>query len=191
MKIDLTYPLSRKQLDAFITMIQAKGVSPFGHFGTHFDVQDKQFPLDYTESTGAIFDTSTIFGQDITVDDIDTSLIQPGSFVLIRTSMIERVAYGSDTYFTDHPQLEWPLIEKIVAAKPHMIGLDMAGIRRGTNHATADQYCADREVFIVENLVNLHAVVIAARSQPEFLVHTYPLNLEGFSGLPSRVIAEF
>lgn len=191
MKIDLTYRLCRKQLDTFITMMKTEGVSRFGHFGTHFDIQDKQFPLDYTERAGIIFDVGDVFGRDISVDDIDTSLIGPGSFVLIRTSMIERVPYGSDAYFTDHPQLEQQLIEQIVAASPSMIGLDMAGIRRGAQHAAADQFCADHDTFIVENLVNLDAVVLAARSNQSFLVHTYPLSLDGFSGLPSRVIAEF
>lgn len=191
MKIDLTYRLCRKQLDAFITMRGTEGVSRFGHFGTHFDIQDKQFPLDYTERAGIVFDVGEAFGRDITVNDIDASLIEPSSFVLIRTSMIERVPYGSDAYFTDHPQLEQRLIERIVAAGPSMIGLDMAGIRRGAQHAVADRFCADHDTFIVENLVNLDAVVAAARSNRSFLVHTYPLNLEGFSGLPSRVVAEF
>ena len=42
-----------------------------GHFGTHFDVMGKEFPLDYTESNGIIFDVSDINNRDIEVDDIE------------------------------------------------------------------------------------------------------------------------
>ena len=31
-----------------------------GHLGTHFDVMDKEFPLEYTRRQGVVFDVSAI-----------------------------------------------------------------------------------------------------------------------------------
>ncbi len=30
------------------------------HYGTHFDVMDKEFPLDYSELDGVVFDVSAV-----------------------------------------------------------------------------------------------------------------------------------
>ena len=42
-----------------------------GHLGTHFDVMDKEFPLEYTERKGVVFDVSKVKDRDIDVRDID------------------------------------------------------------------------------------------------------------------------
>lgn len=52
-----------------------------------------------------------------------------------------------------------------------------------------DQYCADRDVFVIENLCNLNKVLNQKRSA-EFTVNTYPINFADMSGLPCRVVAE-
>lgn len=70
-----------------------------------------------------------------------------------------------------------------------MIGIDFAGIRKPAEHHRADQYCADHGVFVIENLANLETLLAAAKGQT-FIVHTYPVNYEGLTGLPCRVVAE-
>ena len=42
-----------------------------GHLGTHFDIMDKEFPLEYTERRGIVFDVSGVAGRDIGIADID------------------------------------------------------------------------------------------------------------------------
>lgn len=56
-------------------------------------------------------------------------------------------------------------------------------------HPQADQYCAANNIFAVENLANLDILPKEAKTR-DFTVHTYPVNYEGLSGLPCRVVAE-
>lgn len=190
MKIDLTYQLSKELMDDFAKSASEKALSKFGHFGTHFDIQDKVFPLEYCERNGIAFDVSYVCNRDIEASDIDMNLISEGDFVLFHTGMIERAPYGSKEYFTQHPQLSQNMIEVLISKKASLIGLDMAGVRRGEEHALADQLCADHGTYIIENLVNLKSICNIPGEKPKLLVHTYPLNLSGYTGIPARVIVD-
>ena len=68
-----------------------------------------------------------------------------------------------------------------------IIGADLAGIRRGKEHIPADQRCADRGVFVIENLCGLDALLFV--SGP-ITIHTYPARYTHMTGLPCRVVAE-
>lgn len=184
MKIDITLQITPKMLrDAQGNEKKAL----VGHLGTHFDVMDKAFPLDYTERKGVVFDVSGIKDRDIDVSDIDPSKIEPNMFVAFYTGFIEKEGYGTRKYFTDHPQLSHELIETLLKKKISIIGVDFAGLRRGKEHTLTDQRCADREIFVVENLCNLKYLLEKAGA---LLMHTYPMNYDGVSGLPCRVVAE-
>ena len=53
-----------------------------GHIGTHFDVENDVFPIDYCRRNGWIFDVSSIpLAQEITSNDIDLSKVRPGMFI--------------------------------------------------------------------------------------------------------------
>ena len=52
-----------------------------GHLGTHFDVMDKDFPLEYTRREGIVFDVSSIRGRDIEIDDINIDKVCKNQFV--------------------------------------------------------------------------------------------------------------
>ena len=158
-----------------------------GHLGTHFDVMNKEFSLDYTRRSGIVFDVSHVIGRDIAVSDIDIRMVSQGMFAAFYTGFIEEVGYGGQKYFGEHPQLSDELIDALIDKGVSLIGLDFAGVRRGKAHTPKDQYCADRGVFIIENLCNLKAVVEAGG---QFTAHTYPVNYVGMTGLPCRVIAE-
>ena len=158
-----------------------------GHLGTHFDVMNKEFPLDYTRRKGIVFDVRHVSGRDIEAADVDLSRVEADMFVAFCTGYSGREEYGSRVYFSQHPQLSHALIDALLHRGISIIGIDFSGVRRGAEHTPKDQYCADRRVFIVENLVNLEAILDAGGV---FTAHTYPMNYAGMSGLPCRVIAE-
>lgn len=157
-----------------------------GHLGTHFDVMNKEFPLEYTERNGIVFDVSNVTNRDIDLSDIDLDLIKQDMFVAFYTGFIEKEGYGGHTYFTEHPQLSNELIEALLDNGVSIIGVDFVGVRRGKEHTPKDQYCADKGVFIIENLCNLKSVLNYGGS---FTACTYPMNYAEMTGLPCRVIA--
>lgn len=159
-----------------------------GHLGTHFDVMNKEFPLEYTERKGIVFDVSTIENRDIEASDIDFNQVEKDMFVCFYSGFIEKEGYGSQIYFAYHPQLSNDLIEKLIASKVSIIGIDFAGVRRGKEHTPTDQHCADNGVFIIENLCNLKFLRDNAKS---FIACTYPMNYADMTGLPCRVIAKY
>lgn len=158
-----------------------------GHLGTHFDVMNKEFPLEYTRRKGIVFDVSDITDRDIDVCNVDLSQVGADMFVAFYTGFIEEEGYGSKVYFTEHPQLSDELIDALLEKGVSIIGVDFAGVRRGKEHTPKDQYCADRGVFIIENLCNLKTI---ADKDGACIVNTYPMNYAEMTGLPCRVVAE-
>ena len=158
-----------------------------GHLGTHFDVMDKIFPLNYINRKAVVFDVTDIKGRDIDVDDIDFDLIEPGMFVAFNSGFMKQAPYGTAAYHHEHPQLSKQLIEALIEEEISIIGIDFAGVRRGSEHTQYDQYCADGGVFIVENLCDLNGL----SEVKDLVIHTYPMRYEGVTGLPCRVIAEY
>ncbi len=186
MYIDITLKVSPQM----ISDAQGNEKNAFtGHLGTHFDVMNKEFPLAYLERPGIVFDVSSVTGAEITVTDIDLALVQPDMFVAFHTGFIESVGYGSERYIHKHPQLANSLIDALLDRRISIIAVDFAGIRRGDEHTPKDQYCADRGVFIVENVCNLKEV-LAGQPYRLFTANTYPVNFAGFTGLPCRVVAK-
>jgi len=184
MLIDLTLPITPELLKSSQNNANK---ALFGHIGTHFDVMDKTFPLEYTRRKGIVFDVSAVKERDIDLSDIDLNNLTENLFVAFYTGFIEQVGYGGEGYFSKHPQLSNRLIDALVAKKISLIGLDFAGIRRPGEHIPKDRFCADNGVFVIENLCNLKTLVDAGGS---FTAHTYPLNCTGITGLPCRVVAE-
>lgn len=183
MRIDITLPITVEMLN------EAKentNKALEGHLGTHFDVMDKVFPLDYTRRDAVAFDVSGVSQRDINVTDIDISLVKKDMFVLFYTGFINREPYGTRRYYKEHPQLSQELIDRLIQIGVSIIGLDFAGVRRGAEHIPADQRCADNNVFVIENLCNLEQLI----GESKVVINTYPLSCVGISGLPCRVIAE-
>ncbi len=157
-----------------------------GHLGTHFDVMNKEFPLEYTERAGVVFDVRAAGTErEIGVDDVDWTRVKVGMFVAFYSGYIEREPYGSKTYFTEHPYLSMALIDRLLDVGVSIIGVDFAGVRRGKEHPPTDQKCAERGTFVIENLCNLGTLVPEAA----FTACTYPMSYADMSGLPCRVIA--
>ena len=154
-----------------------------GHMGTHFDVMDKVFPLEYVRRAGICFDVRGI--EEVGLCDIDLDKVEKDMFVAFYTGFIEEEDYGTNRYFKEHPQLSFELIDQLVAKKISIIALDCSGVRRGSEHTPTDQKCAEKGVFVIENMVNLGQLCDKA-----FIAHTYPMNYAEMTGLPCRVVAE-
>ena len=184
MKIDITLEISQKMLQC---AKESDNKALEGHLGTHFDVMDKVFPLEYTERKAIVFDVSQVKDRDIDMTDIDFEKIEPKMFVAFYSGFIESEEYGTHRYFKEHPQLSNELINALVEKGISIVGLDFAGIRRGKEHTPTDQVCADKGVFIIENLCNLKKVL---EQGSEFIAHTYPMPFAELTGLPCRIIAE-
>ena len=120
---------------------------------------------------------------------MESSAIGKDDFVMFHTGFLKEVGYGTPDYFKSHPQLSLELIEFLIDKRVSLIGIDAAGVRRGDEHTKTDQFCSDNGVFIVENLDNLKFLLEKAGND-HFDVYTFPINFEGLSGLPCRVIAE-
>lgn len=193
MKINLSVPITEEIFNTLLKLGSSKEIPPvaqFGHVGTHFDVMDKRFDLSNTERPGKVFDVRQISGNEVKMSDIDLTQIQTGDFVMFHTGYLNAKQYGTSEYFKNHPQLSNKLITYLVEQKVSMIGIDTAGIRQPAEHPQIDRYCADHDVFVIENLTNLDLLLKETKNR-DFIVHTYPVNYEGLSGLPCRVVAEF
>lgn len=186
MLIDLSVLVNEEQVRS---LTENGGIPSFGHLGTHFDVMDKVFPLEFVRRQAVVFDVSNLFDRDITSSDIDLEQVEAGMFVLFCTGYIELQGYGTKAYSDRHPQLSKELIDELLKKSISMIGVDFAGVRRGKEHTLTDQYCADHGVFIVENICNL-AQLLKNEKAKRCIIHTYPVNFAGWSGLPCRVVAE-
>lgn len=187
MLVDITLEVTPK-MRADAQNNEKKALS--GHLGTHFDVMDQVFPLEYTQRQGVVFDVRHVgIERDISETDIDLSLVGRDMFVAFCAGTIENVGYGSRVYFTRHPQLSTALISTLLEKGVSIIGIDFAGVRRGAEHTPTDALCARQGTFVVENLVNLQAVLRGA-AHALFTAHTYPMRYAAMSGLPCRVVAD-
>ena len=61
-----------------------------GHLGTHFDVMNKEFPLEYTRRKGIVFDVSGVKDRDIDIDDVNLDDVESKMFVAFYTGFIEK-----------------------------------------------------------------------------------------------------
>ena len=184
MLVDLTLKISPKMVkDAQGNERQAL----VGHLGTHFDVMNKEFPLEYTKRKGLVFDVRHVEGRDVEIGDIDMSRLEKDMFVMFCTGYISKVEYGTPKYYSEHPQLSFELMEELLKAGVSMIGVDCSGVRRGAEHIPADQHCADQNVFVIENIWNLETICEAGGN---CVVNTYPMNYAEMTGLPCRIVAE-
>jgi len=191
MKFDLSFKLEKKVLDEVLASIGQVNadLEKSGHVGTHYDAMNKEFSIENIITKGRVFDISHIKTGEVTVEDLDLSDVEKNDFVLFYSGILKKHSYGTKEYFSTYIELSDELINYLVDKGVSFIGIDMAGAKKPADHPRIDQYCADRGVFIIENLDNLDLLLKEA-SDKSFTVYTFPVNLSGFSGLPCRVIAE-
>ena len=191
MKIDLSYKVDKKLLEALglATKEIASDIDKTGHVGTHFDVMGREYSVDNIITQGRIYDISHIKASEVRTEDLDLTSVKEKDFVIFHTGILKRFGYGTKEYFSNYTELSDELIDYLLSKKISYIGVDMGGVKGPKDHPRIDQYCADRGVFIIENLNNLELLLEKADNKP-FKVYNFPVNFDGFSGRPCRVVAE-
>ncbi|WP_315167868.1 cyclase family protein [Metaclostridioides mangenotii] len=187
MIIDLTTKIE-KDSDAMKWIeTQENKLRAAGHVGTHLDTYCKSdIPIEYFKSSGVLIDVSEICcDREVEPKDLEGTNILENSFVVFRTSHIDKFEYGTKDYFNNHPQLSHKLIDFLLDKKINFIGIDCSGIRRGQEHQPADRLCESKGVYVIENLSNLQKI----GSDP-FTVYTMWLDDSDLTGLRCRVIVE-
>jgi kynurenine formamidase len=159
-----------------------------GHVGTHFDVMDKEFPLDSFKTTGKLVDISHVRGREVDVDDLSKTPIEAGDTVILHTGYMEEFGYENRLYWKRSAELSDAAVSYLISKRIRLIAVDAAGAQKPTKHQSVDKQCADNGIFIVENLANVKALI--AYAQESFTVYTAPLKRSGLTGLPCRVIVE-
>jgi kynurenine formamidase len=186
MLIDLSLPIDAKKLPseaAYKTFIDA------GHAGTHFDVVNKTFPLESFKTRGKVIDVSHIRNREVEVEDLGSISIEADDFVIFHTGYIDQFGYSTKPYMTRSAELSDRTVDYLLERKVRLIGVDAVGVQKFSKHAAVDQRCADRGVFIVENLNNVGKLL--EHSPNPFVVYTAPVPRTDLTGLPCRVLAEF
>ena len=118
----------------------------------------------------------------IDINDINLGIVRENMFVAFYTGFMDKVSYGTKKYFKEHPQLSHELIDALLDKHISMIGIDCAGVKQGKEHTPTDQYCADRNVFIIENLLD------RLEYPNTCVMNTYPTNFNDMTGLPCSVV---
>ena len=186
MLIDLTLPLSVAEISGGEDYVRK--IVDAGHAGTHFDVMDKDFPLDSFRTNGKVVDISHIRDREVEIADIDGVDIGDGDTLIFYSGWVDEIGYDTrHDYVYKSAELSDALVEHVVAKGVKLIGVDAAGVQKPKKHAAVDQYCADRGVFIIENLNNVKTLL--GLDKP-FTVYTAPLSRTDLTGLPCRVLAE-
>lgn len=192
MLIDLTLPIDEQDKNnPFFHQKDGLNVARLGHLGTHLDImQVPNLDINRFIGTAKIIHVENIFQRQIEPADFKNKVaIQKGDFVIFKTGWLQEY-YQSDFYVTGHPKAGHPeLSDKtltyLIQQEVNFIGIDAAGVKRREGHRQADSYCADHNVFVIENIINLETV-----KQDIFKYYCFPLHLKNSSGLPVRLIAE-
>lgn len=160
-----------------------------GHVGTHMDIMDTTGPsIDRFISKVHFIDVSDIFEQDITIEEakLEEVLIEPGDSVLFKTNWSEKM-FETPEYFKKHPHLSYELVDYLLQKQVNFIGIDAPGIRRGKEHHAIDVHCANHNVFIVENLVNLRLIDTTVA----LTLYCFPLKFSKNTGVICRVMVAY
>jgi kynurenine formamidase len=186
MLIDLSLPLSVAEISGGEDYVRK--IVDAGHAGTHFDVMDKVFPLESFRTSGKVVDISHIRDREVEIHDMDGVELEKGDIIIFYSGWVDEIGYDTrHDYVYKSAELSDAVIEYVVAKGVKLIGVDAAGAQKPKKHAAVDQYCADRGVFIIENLNNVKQLL--ALEKP-FTVYTAPISRTDLTGLPCRVLAE-
>jgi kynurenine formamidase len=180
--IDLTVTIDRTGVT------EPQPFNKVGHLGTHFDVMEKAFPLEYVRSVGRLVDISATRERELSVSDIRVP-IERDEFIIFRTDYAIDIGYGGPDYNSKSANLSDEVVTYLLDRRIRLIGVDAASIQKPAKHFQVDHRCAAQNVFIVENLCHLDKLADVVGEQT-FTIYCAPLNFRGLTGLPCRVVAE-
>jgi kynurenine formamidase len=131
---------------------------------------------------GVKFDVSHVAGRQIELEDVDTSILWEGQYVLFQTNWD---LYRGDDKYLDHPELSRQVLEYLIGRRINMIGIDAPGIGKAKNHAAYNAYAAEHGSYVIENLANLWKVPLSG-----FSVYCFPAKFEALDAIPARVLVD-
>ena len=158
------------------------------HSGTHLDG-----PMHLTGQTKFISEPppESFYGDGYLIDvrgervigmkDDYRPKIDNRSIVLFYTGYDQK--YGTDEYYTGHPEIHPELAEFLIAKQTKIIGMDLPS--PDYSPYQVHKMLLDHQVLILENLTNLGSLLKTA----QFEVMAFPLKIEADSS-PLRVIAK-
>ncbi|WP_352399214.1 cyclase family protein [Anaerotignum sp.] len=185
MLIDVTLKMTSKM---FVEAIGNAAQCLPGHIGTHFDCTNQEFPLEYLERQGVVFDISTIEGREVESTDIDLSLVEEGMFVAFCSNYSETVGYGSQEYYNKPPKISFEILNELLKRNVCIVGLDFVRSSKCRLKKLIHYFSLEQEPFVIENLCNLKSI-LNGKKVAFFKACTFPMNYEGFTGNPCRVVA--
>lgn len=158
------------------------------HSGTHLDG-----PMHLTSQIKFISELppESFYGEGYLIDargeqvikmkDNYRSKISDHSIVLFYTGYDQK--YGTDEYYTGHPEIHPELADFLIAKQIKIIGMDLPS--PDYSPFQVHKMLLDHQVLIMENLTNLGALLNAE----QFEVMAFPLKIKADSS-PLRVIAK-
>jgi kynurenine formamidase len=109
--------------------------------------------------------------------------IRRGDAVLLYTGWSRK--FGDESYLIDYPWLEVDLVDKLLALKVSLVGVDGPSVDSLEGESfPAHQKLLSRGILIIENLCNLKAVV-----NKRFKLLCFPLKIFNASASPVRAVA--
>ncbi len=158
------------------------------HLGTHIDAPDhmlekgkflSDYPADRFVCQATCIDAR---GQNpLTTDLLASVELNPGEAVLFYTGAGDN--YTQQSYASDYPKIDLDLAKLLVERGIKLVGVDMLSFDHDAPfpiHKTL----LDNDVLLIENLINLKAVV-----GKKFRLYALPVRLE-LQAAPARVLAE-
>ncbi|WP_313524218.1 cyclase family protein [Anaerotignum sp.] len=185
MLIDVTLKMTSKM---FVEVISSATQFFPGHIGTHFDSTNQEFPLEYMERQGIVFDISNIEGREVIASDIDLSLVEEGMFVAFCSNYSETVGYGSHEYFNKSPKISFDILNELLKRNVCIVGLDFVRSSKCRLRRLVKKFSLEQEPYVIENLCNLKTI-LNGKKVAFFKACTFPMYYEGFTGNPCRVVA--
>ncbi|MBF8983404.1 cyclase family protein [Lutibacter sp. B2] len=162
-----------------------------GHVGTHIDVYKKSnVPIEYFKTKGILIDcTNYDLDEEIGLEVLKGVEIEGEEdiFIIFKTNIQSKYAYGSEIYVNQHHELSWELINFLLDKKVCFIGIDCAGIRRGKEHFQADIKSEENKTYIIENL---DLSKLNLKTGDQFHVYTMWIENPFATGLSTRVLAD-
>jgi kynurenine formamidase len=151
--------------------------SPFHRFAAGKDVGS--LPLEKLADLEGLVVDATRVGRAIGPEVLD-GLDLDRKAVLVRTDWSRH--WRTPSYFEGHPYLERATVERLVAARPTLVGIDSLNIDDARDGSRpAHTLLLEAEVPIVEHLTNLEAL-----PEKGFRFHCVPAPFHGLTSFPVR-----
>ena len=156
------------------------------NMGTHIDVMSAEAYVseDRLVAEGIKFDVSHITDREVTLEDLDLSIVKEGVYVFFQTNWDKYLE--DDEKYNNHPDISFSVIEYLASKNVNMIGIDALGLAKGRKHGEIDRFLGKEGKYSIENLTNLDRI-----PESNFKVYCLPIKVEGIDAWPARVLVEF